>query len=284
VLADVDISRSIQRGLNELFAFIPEFIAALAILVIGYLIAKLVAKLVWRALHGAGLDRALHGGPGGNFVSKVTSSPSRLVGTISFWALFLGAVSLAVSVLGINALSEFVGAIFAYLPNVIAAVAIFLVAGAVAASVAGLASRLMGDTGLGRIIATAAPVLVMTIATFMILEQLKIAEEIVEITYAGLVGAIALATALAFGLGGREVAGQMLQGAYEKGQENKEQFRRDLDQGMTRAREEADRMKNEAEQEQPQRERSSQEGVGSAYEPAQEPAYEAVTEVRGTRP
>ena len=279
LLLDVDITRSLQRGLNEVIAFIPEFIAALVILVVGYLIAKMVAKLVWRATHGAGLDRALHSGPGGNFVSKVTSSPSRLVGTIAFWALFLGAVSLAVSVLGINALSEFVGAIFAYLPNVIAAVAIFLVAGAVAAGVAGLASRLMGDTGLGRIIATAAPVLVMTIATFMILEQLKIAEEIVEITYAGLVGAIALATALAFGLGGREVAGQMLQGAYEKGQQNKEQFRRDLDHGMTRAREEADRLKQEAEQEQqgPTEESATRaQGAGAAYEPA----YERATEVR----
>src|SRR3712207_7868487 len=51
-----------------------------------------------------------------------------------------------------------------------------------------------------------------------------------SITYAGLIGAIALGTALAFGLGGRDVAREMLQGAYEKGQENKEQFRRDLDE------------------------------------------------------
>jgi hypothetical protein len=83
----------------------------------------------------------------------------------------------------------------------------------------------------------------MTIATFMILDQLMIAENIVTITYAGLIFAIALGSALAFGLGGREVARELLQGAYDKGRENKEQFKRDLDQGMARAREDAARVK-----------------------------------------
>jgi hypothetical protein len=96
----------------------------------------------------------------------------------------------------------------------------------------------MGETPLGKIVATAAPILIMAIATFMILDQLKIAHNIVVITYAALMGAIALGAALAFGLGGREVAREMLQGAYQKGQENKEQFRRDLDRGMERGREE----------------------------------------------
>ena len=84
---------------------------------------------------------------------------------------------------------------------------------AIAAGVATLATRLLGDTSLGRVIATVAPILVFAIATFMILDQLNIAQSIVTITYAGLIGALALGSALAFGLGGREVASQMLQGA-----------------------------------------------------------------------
>jgi hypothetical protein len=239
----MDIGNSVERGFTEFFAWLPALLGALAILVIGYFVAKLVSGVVGRVLHRAGFDRTLHAGQGGRFVQKVTSSPSRLVGTIAFWAILLGAISLSVSVLGIEALTDFVAAVYGYLPNVLAAVLIFLVAGAVSAGVATLASRTMGDTALGKIVATAAPILVMTIATFMILDQLMIAESIVTITYAGLIGAIALGSALAFGLGGREVAREMLQGAYEKGQENKEQFRRDLDQGMSRAREEAGSMR-----------------------------------------
>ncbi|MFL6013008.1 MAG: mechanosensitive ion channel family protein, partial [Gaiellaceae bacterium] len=152
----------------------------------------------------------------------------------------LSAISLAVSVLGVDALQNFVASVWAYLPNVLAAVLIFLVAGALAAGITGLVTRVMGDTPLGKIVATAVPVLVLTIATFMILEQLKIAHDIVVTTYTLVLGAIALASALAFGLGGRDVARQMLEGAYEKGQENKDQYRRDLDRGLTNARSQVD--------------------------------------------
>lgn len=239
----MDIGNSIERGFTVFFAWLPAVLGAIAILVIGYFVAKFVGKLVWRALRRAGLDRTLHRGAGGTFVQRVTTSPSRLLGTVAFWAVFLGAISLAVSVLGIEALTNFVAAIYAYLPNVLGALLIFLVAGAISAGVAALAQRTMGGTTLGKIVATAAPILVMTIATFMILDQLQIAENIVTITYAGLIGAIALGSALAFGLGGRDVARQLLEGAYEKGREHKEEFKRDLDQGVSRAREEAESKK-----------------------------------------
>lgn len=241
----MDIGNSVERGFTEFFAWLPALLGAIAILVIGYFVARVIGKIVWRALHRAGLDRTLHTSPGGSFVQKVTSSPSRLLGTIAFWAVMLGTISLAVSVLGIEALTNFVAAIYAYLPNVLAALLIFLVAGAIAAAVATLATRFLGDTGLGRVVATAAPILVMTIATFMILDQLKIAENIVVITYAALIGSIALGAALAFGLGGRDVARQMLMGAYETGQAKKGEWKRDLDVGIERGKAEVKEKKAE---------------------------------------
>ncbi len=244
----MDIGNSIERGFDTFFEWLPLMIGALVILVIGWIVAKVVGKLVGRVLQRAGLDRTLHKGQGGRLVSKVTSSPSKLLGTVVFWLIMLGSISLAVSVLGIEALTNFVAAVYAYLPNVLAALLIFLVASAVAAGIATLVTRVMGDTGLGKIVATVAPILVMTIATFMILEQLKIAHDIVVTTYTLLLGAIALASALAFGLGGREVAGQMLQGAYQKGQENKEQLKQDLDTGMSRAKEEAQAAKEKVQE------------------------------------
>ena len=81
------------------------------------------------------------------------------------------------------------------------------------------------------IVKTVAPVLVMAIALFMILDQLEIANNIVTITYAALIGAVALGMALAFGLGGREVGARVLESAYTKGQEIKDDVRRDVEQG-----------------------------------------------------
>ncbi len=228
-------SDKFRNGFEGLFDFLPNLIGFLAVLVIGYFVAKVVAGVVAKLLGRVGLDRTLTEGQGGQYVTKVTRSPSRLLGRVAFWALMLGALSLAASVLGIAALTAFVGAILAYVPNVIAALLIFLVAGAIAAGVGALVARTMGDTPTGKVVGTVVPGLVMAIAIFMILNQLKIAPAIVTITYAALIGALALAAALAFGLGGRDVAARMLEGAYAKGQESRGQMRRDLQQGKERA-------------------------------------------------
>ncbi len=245
VLGKIDIGNSVERAFDSFFVWLPLLIGALVILVIGYFVAKIVGGLIGKALQRAGFDRTLQKGQAGTFVSKVTSSPSKLLGRIVFWLIFFGAISLAVSTLGIEALENLVAAIYAYLPNVIAAVLIFLVAGLVAGAVAGLVKKMMGDTPTGKVIATVVPILVMAIAGFIILDQLQIAPAIVTITYAAIIGAVALGSALAFGLGGREVAGRMLEGAYEKGQEQKEQVKQDLQTGKERAKQEAERLKQE---------------------------------------
>jgi hypothetical protein len=250
VIAAVKVSESVQQGLDSLIGFVPKLLGFLIILAIGWVIAKVVKGVLTKALQKVGLDRALHTGHAGQWVDKVApdSSPSRLVGSIAYWFIFLGALAIAVSQLGISALDNFVAAIGAYLPNIIAAVLIFVVAGAVAAAVGGLVARTMGDTPTGKIVGSVVPVLVMAIATFMILNQLQIATEIVTITYAALIGGVFLAMALAFGLGGREVAGRMLADAYDKGQQQRGQVRRDMETGKARAEQEGRRFKQEAEQ------------------------------------
>ena len=244
----MDIGNSIERAFDVFFEWLPLLLGALVILVIGYIVARIIGKIVGKVLQSVGLERMLQNGAVGKFVQKVTSSPSKLVGTVVFWLVLLGTISLAVSVLGIDALTAFVASIYAYLPNVLAAFLIFIVASAVAAGISTLVTRFMGDTGLGKVVATVTPILVMVIATFMILEQLKIAHDIVVTTYTLVLGAVALASALAFGLGGREVAGKMLESAYQAGQANKEQIKQDLATGVERAKDEAKAKKEELKQ------------------------------------
>jgi len=244
-LAEFNAGDSLQNAFTELVAFLPNLFGALLLLLLGYIVAKVLGGVTRRALGKAGFDAAVHREPTGQWIKRVIPRPSNLAGAIVFWAVFLGAVSIAVDVLGIEALESLVAAIYSYLPNVLAALLIFIVAVAIAAGVATLAGKFLGDTSLGRIVSTVAPILVFAIATFMILDQLKIAETIVTITYAALIGALALGSALAFGLGGRDVAAQMLQGAYEKGQENKEQLKRELELGKERAKREAEKVKEE---------------------------------------
>jgi hypothetical protein len=229
-----DIGDSIDRAWDEFFIWLPRLVGFLAILLIGYIVAKIVGGLATRALQRAGLDRMLERGAGGSYVMRVVRSPSGLLGTVTFWVVFLGALSIAVDVLGIAALEDLVRSVWAYIPNVLAALLIFVVASAIAGGVVALVDRTMGETPTGRIVKTVAPVLVMAIAFFMILDQLEIAPRIVTITYGALIGAIALAMAIAFGLGGRDVAARLLESAYVKGQDVKEGVKRDVETGVRR--------------------------------------------------
>src|SRR3954465_13925457 len=249
-LAAVKIGDSVQQGLDNLFAFVPSRGGFLLILLIGYIVAKVVKGVLTKVLERVGLARALHTGSTGESVNKGAPAvkPSRTIGAIAFWFVFLGAISIAVSQLGIAALTDFVAAIAAYLPNVVAAILIFVVAGAIAAAVGGLVARTMGDTPTGKVVGSVVPVLVVAIATFMILNQLRIAPEIVTITYAALIGGVFLAMALAFGLGGRDVASRMLSDAYDKRQQQRGQVKEDMRTGMERGKQDAQRAKAEAEQ------------------------------------
>ena len=239
-MAAIKIVDSLQKGLDAFFAFIPNLIAFLVILVVGYFIAKIVAAIVRKALEKLGLDKALHESDAKQYVDRISpdASPSAAVGKVFFYILFVFVLTAAIGALKIPAVTAFMNQVLAYLPNVIAAIVIFVVAAALAGAVAAGVAKLLGDTPTGKIVATAVPAIVMLIAIFMVLNQLKIAPEIVQITYTALLGTVALASALAFGLGGREVAGQMLGDAYRKGQREKGQVKDDLETGKERAQQE----------------------------------------------
>ncbi len=225
--AAVEVSESLQRGLDDLIGFLPRLVGFLIILLIGFLVAKALQKVVSLALEKVGTDRALASGSAGDYLDRVTPdvSPSTLIGRVVFWFVMLGALSIAITSLGITALNDFLADVFGYLPNVVAAILIFVIAGALAGWLGGAVSRLLGDSPTGKLASTALPVLVMAVAVFMILNQLQIATDIVTITYAALMGAVALGMALAFGLGGRDVASRMLEDAYRRGQEERRRRR-----------------------------------------------------------
>jgi len=248
VLAAVKIGDSLQQALNSFFGFLPNLLGFLVILIIGYLIARVVKGLLVKVLQKAGLDKALHSGHSGQYVEKLSpgASPAKLIGAVAFWLIFLFVLSAAIGALKIPAVTTFMNEVLAYLPNVIAAVIIFVIAGVVAGAIATLVTRTMGETPTGKLVATVVPLLIMAIATFMILNQLHIAPAIVTITYAVLLGSLGLGMALAFGLGGRETAGQLVSGAYTKAQGQTDQVKHDMQTGKQRGQHQAQQAKAKA--------------------------------------
>jgi mechanosensitive ion channel-like protein len=227
--AAVDVGASVQQALDRFIGFLPNILAFLVILLVGWLIARLVRGVVTVGLQKVGLDRALAGSTAGTYVERVSpgASPARLIGVLAFWFVFLFALSIAIAALRIPALTGFLNDVQGYLPNVVAAVLIFVAAAALAGLLGGVVRDLMGDTQMGRLLQAVVPGLILAIGTFMVLDQLNIAPQIVTITYAALLGMLALAGALAFGLGGRDVAGRMLEDAYEAGRRGRDRRRDD---------------------------------------------------------
>jgi hypothetical protein len=226
--AAVNISQSLQRSLDSLIGFIPNLIGFLIILLIGYVIARVVKAVIATLLEKVGLDRALSGSPAGTYVERASpgARPSRLVAVVAFWFIFIYAIAAAVGALKIPALTNFMANVQNYLPNVIAAVLILVVGVALAGAVGGFAQRVMGDTSAGRITRAIAPSLILAIVVFMVLTQLRIAPAIVIATYVALIGMLAVSGALAFGLGGREVAADVLRDAYDSARDRKAPGRR----------------------------------------------------------
>jgi hypothetical protein len=232
-------------------AFLPRLIGFLLILIVGYIVAKLLKAIVRKALEKAGLDRRLHESDAKSYVDRVSpnASPSNGISRVVFYLVFAFFIFSAIGQLGIPALTGFMNQVLAYIPNVIAAILIFVVAALIAGAAGGAVAKVMGDTPTGKIVGSAIPALVMVIAIFMVLEQLGIAPEIVRIAFAATIGALALGMALAFGLGGRPVAERLLEQAYDKGQEQQDQVKQDAQLARDRGQQQAERGKERAQQE-----------------------------------
>jgi len=232
----VDIGDSFQNATDSFFAFLPNLLGFLIILLVGFIVAKVVAAVVRKVLEKVGVDRRLRESDANSYVDRVMpgASPSNGIARAVFWLIFIFFVFSAIGALGVPALTGFMSAVLAYLPNIIVAILIFVVAALIAGGVGAGVAKVLGDTPTGKVVATVVPAIVMVIAMFMILEQLQIAPEIVRIAFAATMGALALGLALAFGLGGRSVAERMLEDAYRKGHDAREQARRDIETGRDR--------------------------------------------------
>ena len=234
----MDIGDSFQNTTDGIFDFLPNLVGFLLILLVGYVVAKVVAGIVGKLLDKVNIDRRLHESSARRYVDAVLpgASPSNGIARVVFWFIFIFFITAAIGALGIPAATGFMNDVLAYLPNVIVAILIFVVAALVAGAVAAGVTKVMGDTPTGKIVASIVPAVIMTIAFFMILEQLQIAPEIVRIAFTAIMFALALGLALAFGLGGRELAADMLHQAKDKGADAAAQAKQDARVGADRAR------------------------------------------------
>ncbi len=202
------ISRPASDMLGTLLAAVPNIVAAVAILAITYYVARFAAELLVRLLHSLGVDAIPDKLGLGNILSG-PAQPSRLAGGILLFFAMLFATVEAASQLDFHQVRDVVTTFIRFGGDVLLGAAI-LVIGYWLANLAYLAiSRASGAEGTG--LARIARFAILGVVIAMGLRAMGIADDIVNLAFALTFGAIAIAVALSFGLGGREAAGRQME-------------------------------------------------------------------------
>jgi hypothetical protein len=226
---------------------VPALLAALVILFAGYLFARLAERVVEAFLRRIRLTTLLE--RGGLMEAMERSgqhlNPVRIMANLIFWLLMFGVILLSANALGLENLPVVFSELVGYVPSVIAAIVIIIVGIVLGGFVGGLIMASAGAMHGGTALARAGRGGVIILAIFMALQQLGVATEIVVTAFAILFGAVALAAALAFGLGNRKLAGEVTRHWYERYRAEREAIERDAAAAEAREAGEGERLKSE---------------------------------------
>src|ERR671939_801384 len=207
----------LQNALSTFLSYLPQLVGAIVILIIGYIVAKVLQAVVGRVLQAVGFDGWMEKGGIKQFLDRAQTreTPHSILGKLVFWFVFIIAITMAADALGIPQVSAVLGQLIAYIPSIIAAILILILAALLSNFLAGI---VRGATG-SEVLASVARYAIIVYAVFAALTQLGIAVQLTANTFLVVLGAVALAGALAFGIGGREVARDILEKAYNRSDE-----------------------------------------------------------------
>jgi len=209
-----ELNRTMHEIVGSLGRFLPRFLEMLALAVIGWLIAYVLKALVRSALKLTRFDKlSEHTGATPLLRGAALPSPTEMVSRFVFWVAWLGFILIGINALGIVGLEEHVSSFFGFLPRLFAGLFI-LFFGLLAASFFSRAALLSGvnaDLPSPRLISWAVRTMIILFVVSMAFEELGIGSHTVIVAFALTFGSLMLGFALAFGLGGKDLARKYLE-------------------------------------------------------------------------
>lgn len=194
--------------------FLPKLVGATLVFIIGWFIAIGIGKLVAEILKRLRFNRIFEKGVWKEALEKAEFrvDAAGFIGAIFKWILVIVFLLAAVEIVGLAQFAGFLTNILGYLGNVIIAVLIFVVAVIIADIVEKIVRAAVEGmkVGYGTLIGTIAKWSIWIFAILAILSQLKVTPSLIEILFTGIVALIAIAGGIAFGLGGKELAAELL--------------------------------------------------------------------------
>ena len=204
------------QGLWQGFViFIPKLFGAIIIFIIGWFIAIALGKLISEILKRIKFNQIFERGVWKEALEKAEFKidASGFIGAICKWILVIVFLLVAVEILGLVQFADFLVKVLAYLPNVVVAALIFVVAVIIADILEKVVRALVEGVrvGYGQVVGAIVRWSIWIFAILAILIQLKITPALLQTLFIGFVALIAIAGGIAFGLGGKEAAAELLQ-------------------------------------------------------------------------
>lgn len=211
-------TQRLEHSFSLLGEFVPALFGALVILFAGYLVAKVIEKGTQRLLRRMHFNQLLERGGVMHAVERSGShlNPAKVVANLLFWFIMFAVLLVAANAIGLESLANVFSELVSYIPSVIAAIVIIILGIVLGGFVGGLIMASAGALHGGPWLARTGRVGVIVLAVFMALQELGIATDIVTTAFAILFGAVALALALSFGLGNRELAAEVTREWYQR--------------------------------------------------------------------
>lgn len=211
----------VREMLTRILAYLPILLGALVILIVGWIVAKAIKRIVDWLLKVVRFDTLADKAGISGILRKgdLTISAREVVSSIVYWLIIIMVLVMAVDALGLPKASDVLTSLFAYVPKVIAALLVLVVAMFLASFVSGIVRIAAGNAKLPKpeLLAGISRWAIIIFAVTISLAQLGIAPLLVTATFNIILGGVCLALALAFGLGGKDAAARYLEELKEKG-------------------------------------------------------------------
>lgn len=173
--APVDIGGALTDVWRSVLLFVPRVVLFIAILVVGWLIARFFLKIVDAALERVGFDRAVERGGVGRALERSRYDASDILAKLAYYAVLLFTLQLAFGVWGPNSISNLISRVVSWLPRAFVAIIIVVVAAAIASAVRDLITGALGGLSYGRLLGTIASVFILALGVIAALNQIGIA-------------------------------------------------------------------------------------------------------------
>lgn len=211
LLAQIDVEQGLEEAWADVVTFAPKLLGFFVILLIGYFVAKALSKLADALLERVGFDGLVERGSMRQAFERSKTDPSDVIGVIVFWLVFLIALQLAFGIWGPNPVSDLLEGLIAYLPNLIVAVVILVIAAVIARALTDVLEPMLGAVRGGSVIAKGAGIAILVVGAFAALDQLQVAPAIVTGLFYALLVMVVGSAVVAFGVGGIPIARRWLE-------------------------------------------------------------------------